>query len=310
MKVRLVTAVALIALAGAARAEDPPVPAPSPTPAATAKPADAAKPADDAGPRLGLWLGSKQDGENGQAGFELFFADFKDHSHFGFREHVGRTFEPSFVKDLGWPKTVLIEGVSLRFDLAQFGWLGADVTGYSVSNQTGTVEQQRELSGVSLNPGDTLHSHGYVLWTKLYYGYDFGYRFKPLGGVVPCEAAISPYVGMQDIELDVRVRRAAPTPTNDLGGHIEGWGFFPGLRGYVDFFDHVKLGGDMGVPGAFSTQNPRIRTSDRYAIFLGLHAFNVEIDVGWKMVGNHLLALDRAVDMRYRNLDVQLRVTF
>lgn len=317
----LVLPTLLVALAPVARAQDSPPrtdtpsgasagPAPAPvetTPPPAPAPTSSPAPKEPSDIPEGLWLGSRPD-VRVEAGFELFYADFKSRSHFGFKEHAGRGEETAFVQDAGWPSTVLMEGGSIRLNLGVPGWLGADVLGFGVSDETGLLQRERQTNSLFFEPGDVLRSHGQILWAKVYYGFEVGYRFE-LGGI-PVAAAASPYLGFGMIDEDVRVRRVTPNPTNWLGGHMTSFNVAPGLRGSVDFFDHAKIGFDVGLPGGYPINEPRIHTSDRYAVYLGLHAFHVELDLGWKLVANHLLSINDATDMRFRGWDVQLRVSF
>lgn len=295
--------------AGDVRADTPPPStgeAPGPTPAPSPTPSAAPKDQAASG-ESGLWLGSKP-GSTVEAGIELFVASFKSRSHFGFKETQGRGEETAFVEDAGWPSTVLMQGATIRLDLGIGGWVGADLLGFAVSDEQGFLTRERQTNGVFFEPGDTLHSHGQILWGKVYYGYEFGYRLE-LGGV-PVAFALSPYLGLGAIDVDVRLRRVTATPTNELGGQILAFNVVSGFQGSVDFFDHVKLGTDLGIPEALPLTSPRVHTSDRYGVYLGLHAFHVELDLGWRLVANHLLGIDRAVDMRFRGYDFELRLEF
>ncbi|MBI3722643.1 hypothetical protein HY251_01615 [bacterium] len=277
------------------------------------------KHADEDGPdyryaphQNGLWIGSKS-GETFAASAYLFLAGWKKRSHFGFKEHGGRSGEVAFGKDLGAPSLVPIPGLSMQLDLSRAGFLGGDVSGFSQYGMSGRVEQQKSTNGLTLQPGDLVHSYCSFLFGRVFYGYELRYRLHlphDVSSDFPIELAGALTYGATIVDVDVRLRRVTPNPSPQAGGHILTWYLSPGLRVSIDFLDMFGIGVDYGIPGVISPTLERVTLTDRVRVFGGAHFGWFEATVGWRLVAMHVNGGGRGLDTRFTGIDFSLGVRF
>jgi hypothetical protein len=319
MKARVLAGLGLVVVAlaplGVARGQDAPPP-PASDSSSKAAPAGETRPAPPPAHETpdaeveGFSFGSNPH-EIVNGAFDLFVAGLKGRSHFGFREANGsRNGEVAFVEDAGWPSNVLVPGVRLTFSLGQFGFLSEDFQVLDVNNAQGTFQRERTTNQVLFEPGDQTHSHGDIIWSNLVYGYEFRYRFAP-DKDWPFEIYAAPEISWGLIDEDVRIRRVAPTPTNELGGHATAWAFGIGARAGVDLFDHFLLGAEFTeLPGTWGVSSPRLRLWERVRAYAGVRFFHVELQIGYRLQASHLQGDARGTDMRLIGFDTSLGVSF
>jgi hypothetical protein len=288
MRTGLVVAVLVGVLASRATAQEAPTPAPS-----TGDP--------------DVTFGSRPD-RHVEGALGLFVADWKSRSHFGFGESGSREGEVAFVDDLGLPGTEPMPWLTLRLDAGVLGWLGVEGTGLAFSDETDVLARERQTNGVTLSPGDLVHSHGSLITGRVAYGYEFRVSFSL--GPVPLELYASPTLGLTVFDLDVRLRREAPQPTSAFGGHVAAYGLTPGLDAGVEAFDHVRVGVEYVLPAFLALTTTRVTLLDRVRVFLGVHFFGVEATVGWRLVATHAIGGGDAADIRLRGFDFSLGASF
>lgn len=260
----------------------------------------------------GLSLGSKP-GELVEAAAILWLAHLKSSSDFGFGNHGRGAGDPKYVHDLGMPADTLVGGGALAVSLGPLGWIGGELLSLSLSSDAGTVRAPRRLRGIELDRGDLLRSDAAILWGRVHYGYELRWRFRPLEDL-PIDLYVSPTLGMGVYDLDVHVRRIAPSPTGDLGGSMTAWVVAPGVRAGIEVLDALRAGVDVewlpGVGGELRVSTPHVEEWERLRVFAGVRVFALEATVGYRYLNTSVDGGGRNSDIKLRGLDFSLGVRF